>query len=69
MLYQVKKLKVYYKAVYHTLKTCYLGKKKCIFAQKSLGKVTQTHKKSLEKVARIGKKSLGKVTQTKVNHS
>ena len=27
MLYQVKKLKVYYKAVYHALKTCYLGKK------------------------------------------
>ena len=27
MLYQAKKLKVYYKAVYHTLKTCYLGKK------------------------------------------
>ena len=26
MLFQAKKLKVYYKAVYHTLKTCYLGK-------------------------------------------
>ena len=48
--------------------TCYWVKK-CIFAQKSLGKVTQTHKKSLEKVARTGQKSLGKVTQTKVNHS